>query len=147
LHTVMSDMDSVVDIKKVINRAKEWGMPAVAITDHGCLQAFPVANHCISKDEPFKVIYGVEAYFVDDMKQIVTDSKNQRLEDSYVIFDIETTGFSPTQNKIIEIGAVKVVYGKIVDHFSEFINPEVPIPFKIEELTGINDNMVLGAEA
>ena len=146
LHTVMSDMDSVVDIKKVINRAKEWGMPAVAITDHGCLQAFPVANHCISKDEPFKVIYGVEAYFVDDMKQIVTDSKNQRLEDSYVIFDIETTGFSPTQNKIIEIGAVKVVYGKIVDHFSEFINPEVPIPFKIEELTGINDNMVLGAE-
>lgn len=146
LHTVMSDMDSVVDIKKLINRAKEWGMPAVAITDHGCLQAFPVANHCISKDEPFKIIYGVEAYFVDDMKQIVIDSKNQTLDGAYVVFDLETTGFSPTQNKIIEIGAVKVVGGKIVDRFSEFVNPEVPIPFKIEDLTGINDNMVLGAE-
>ena len=146
LHTVMSDMDSVVDIKKVINRAKEWGMPAIAITDHGCLQAFPIANHCISMDEPFKVIYGVEAYFVDDMKQIVTDSKNQRLDSSYVVFDLETTGFSPTQNKIIEIGAVKVVGGKIVDRFSEFVNPEVPIPFQIEDLTGINDHMVLDAE-
>lgn len=146
LHTVMSDMDSVVDIKKVINRAKEWGMPAIAITDHGCLQAFPIANHCISKDEPFKVIYGVEGYFVDDLKEVVTDSKNQNILDSYVVFDLETTGFSPTQNKIIEIGAVKVCGGRIVDKFSEFVNPEVPIPFHIENLTGISDNMVLGAE-
>lgn len=146
LHTVMSDMDSVVDIKQVITRAKEWGMPAIAITDHGCLQAFPIANHCISMDEPFKIIYGVEAYFVDDMKQIVTDSNNQDLHGSYVVFDLETTGFSPTQNKIIEIGAVKVVNGTIVDHFSEFVNPKVPIPFQIEELTGISDQMVIDAE-
>lgn len=146
LHTVMSDMDSVVDIKKMIQRAKNWGMPAVAITDHGCLQAFPIANHCISMDEPFKIIYGVEGYFVDDLKQIVEDSNNQSLDDRYVVFDLETTGFSPTQNKIIEIGAVKVIGGKIVERFSEFVNPEVPIPFKIEDLTGINDHMVMGAK-
>ena len=142
LHTVMSDMDSVVDIGKMISRAKEWGMPAVAITDHGCLQAFPIANHCVKKDEPFKVIYGVEAYFVDDMKEMVVNSKNQSLEDSYVVFDLETTGFSPHQNKIIEIGAVKVVKGEVVDTFSEFVNPQVPIPYQIENLTGINDRMV-----
>ena len=145
LHTVMSDMDSVVDISKMINRAKEWGMPAVAITDHGCLQAFPIANHCVKKDEPFKVIYGVEAYFVDDMKEMVVNSKNQSLEDSYVVFDLETTGFSPHQNKIIEIGAVKVVKGQVVDTFSEFVNPQVPIPYQIENLTGINDRMVMDA--
>lgn len=145
LHTVMSDMDSVVDISKMINRAKEWGMPAVAITDHGCLQAFPIANHCVKKDEPFKVIYGVEAYFVDDMKEMVVNSKNQSLEDSYVVFDLETTGFSPHQNKIIEIGAVKVVKGEVVDTFSEFVNPQVPIPYQIENLTGINDRMVMDA--
>lgn len=146
LHTMMSDMDSVVDIKKMIDRAKSWGMPAVAITDHGCLQAFPIANHCISKDEPFKVIYGVEAYFVDDLKEMVIHSHNQSLQESYVVFDIETTGFSPKHNRIIEIGAVKVVEGKIVDQFSEFVNPQVPIPYQIEKLTGINDRMVMEAE-
>lgn len=146
LHTVMSDMDSVVDIKKLIKRAKEWGMPAIAITDHGCLQAFPIANHCIEKDDPFKIIYGVEAYFVDDLKDIVINAKGQMLKETYVVFDLETTGFSPTQNKIIEIGAVKVENGKIVDRFSHFVNPEVPIPFKIEELTGIKDSMVIDSE-
>ena len=145
LHTMMSDMDSVVDIKKVINRAKEWGHPAMAITDHGVLQAFPIANHCISKDEPFKIIYGVEGYFVDDMKDVVINSKNQSLRDSYVVFDIETTGFSPVQNKIIEIGAVKVENGKITGRFSEFVNPKEPIPFRIEELTSITDDMVKDA--
>ena len=145
LHTVMSDMDSVVDIHKVIDRAKSWGMPAIAITDHGCLQAFPIANHCISKDEPFKVIYGVEAYFVDDLKEVVIQPQGQKLTDTYVVFDLETTGFSPKLNRIIEIGAVKVVGGEIVDHFSEFVNPEVPIPYQIEKLTGINDKMVMHA--
>ena len=145
LHTVMSDMDSVVDIHEVIDRAKAWGMPAIAITDHGCLQAFPIANHCIKMDEPFKVIYGVEGYFVDDLKEIVVNSKNQSLEESYVVFDLETTGFSPHQNKIIEIGAVKVVAGEVVDTFSEFVNPQVPIPYQIENLTGINDRMVMDA--
>ena len=145
LHTMMSDMDSVVDIHRMIDRAKEWGMPAVAITDHGCLQAFPIANHCVKKDEPFKVIYGVEAYFVDDLKEMVIQSRGQNLQESYVVFDIETTGFSPKHNRIIEIGAVKVVEGKIVDQFSEFVNPEVPIPYQIEKLTGINDKMVMQA--
>ncbi len=146
LHTMMSDMDSVVDIKKMINRAKEWGMPAIAITDHGCLQAFPIANHCVSKDEPFKIIYGVEAYFVDDLKETVVNSKNQSLQDTYVVFDLETTGFSPKFNRIIEIGAVKVKDGQVIDSFSEFVNPGVPIPYEIEQLTGINDSMVRDAE-
>lgn len=145
LHTVMSDMDSVVDIKKMINRAKDWGMPAIAITDHGCLQAFPIANHCVEKDDPFKIIYGIEGYFVDDLKDIVINSKNQSFSQSYVVFDLETTGFSPNQNRIIEIGAVKVIDGKITETFSEFVNPDVPIPFHIESLTGINDNMVIHA--
>lgn len=145
LHTVMSDMDSVVDIHKVIDRAKAWGMPAVAITDHGCLQAFPIANHCIKMSEPFKVIYGVEGYFVDDLKEVVVNSKNQDLMDAYVVFDLETTGFSPKFNKIIEIGAVKVIEGKVVATFSQFVNPEVPIPVNIEKLTGINDRMVIDA--
>ena len=145
LHTMMSDMDSVVDIKKVINRAKEWGHSALAITDHGVLQAFPIANHCITKDEPFKIIYGVEGYFVDDLKHIIVNSKNQSLRDTYVVFDIETTGFSPVQNNIIEIGAVKVSNGQIIDRFSEFVNPKEPIPFRIEELTGITDDMVMNA--
>ena len=79
LHTVMSDLDSVVDIKKVINQAKAWGHPAMAITDHGVLQAFPIANHCITMDEPFKIIYGVEGYFVNDLKKLVTNDKGQTL--------------------------------------------------------------------
>ncbi|WP_180270723.1 PolC-type DNA polymerase III [Sporanaerobium hydrogeniformans] len=145
LHTVMSDMDAVVDIHKVINRAKEWGMPALAITDHGCLQAFPIANHCVKKDEPFKVIYGVEGYFVDDLKQLVIASNNQSLQDTYVVFDLETTGFSPTHHQIIEIGAVKVIQGEIVDRFSAFVNPKRAIPYVIQELTGISDKMVQDA--
>ena len=117
----------------------------IAITDHGCVQAFTDANHAIDKDDPFKIIYGVEGYRVDDMKQLVENSKNQSLDDTYVVFDIETTGFSPLNNRIIEIGAVKVRGGVIQEKFSTFVNPEVPIPFRIEQLTGINDNMVLGA--
>lgn len=118
LHTVMSDLDSVVDIKKVINQAKEWGHPAMAITDHGVLQAFPIANHCITMDEPFKIIYGVEGYFVNDLKKLVTNDKGQTLFDDYVVFDLETTGFSPLHDAIIEIGAVKVSNGEIADHYS-----------------------------
>ncbi|MGL4798047.1 MAG: PolC-type DNA polymerase III, partial [Cellulosilyticaceae bacterium] len=145
LHTMMSDMDSVVEIHKVIDRAKAWGMPAIAITDHGCLQAFPIANHCISMKEDFKIIYGVEAYFVDDSKEVVTDSENQSLKGSYVVFDLETTGFSPNLNRIIEVGAVKVVEGEVVDRFSSFVNPHIPIPYTIQQLTGIVDDMVKDA--
>ena len=113
------------------------------MTDHGCVQAFPDANHALDKGDPFKVIYGVEGYLVDDTKQLVENSKGQSFKDSYVVFDIETTGFSPLKNKIIEIGAVKVVDGAITERFSTFVNPDVPIPFDIEKLTGINDAMVL----
>lgn len=145
-HTKMSDMDGVSDVKDIIKRAKAWGHKAIAITDHGDVQAFPDANHAVSPDEDFKVIYGVEAYLVDDLKDIITNSKNQSLDDAYVVFDLETTGFSPNTNKIIEIGAVKVENGVITDRFSEFVNPKVPIPYKIEELTGIRDDMVIDAE-
>ena len=144
-HTKMSDMDGVSDVKDIINRAKSWGHKAIAITDHGVVQAFPDANHAVSPDEDFKIIYGCEAYLVDDLQDLVVNSRNQSLEDSYVVFDLETTGFSTVANKIIEIGAVKVVNGKITDKFSTFVNPEVPIPYRIEELTSINDNMVLDA--
>ena len=142
-HTKMSDMDGVSDVKSIIKRAKKWGMSAVAVTDHGCVQAFPDANHAIDKDDPFKVIYGVEGYLVDDTKQLVDNPRGQSFSDTYVVFDIETTGFSPEKNTIIEIGAVKVADGKIQDKYSTFINPDVPIPFDIEKLTGINDAMVL----
>ena len=145
-HTKMSDMDGVSDVKDIIKRAKKWGHRALAITDHGCVQAFPDANHALDHGDEFKVIYGVEGYLVDDLKEIVTDDKGQRLDGTFVVFDIETTGFSPVTNRIIEIGAVKVDKGQIVDRFSVFVNPQVPIPFEIEKLTGINDSMVMEAE-
>ena len=145
-HTKMSDMDGVSDVKDIIKRAKKWGHRALAITDHGCVQAFPDANHALEHGDEFKVIYGVEGYLVDDLKEIVTGDKGQRLDGTFVVFDIETTGFSPVANRIIEIGAVKVDKGQVVDRFSVFVNPEVPIPFEIEKLTGINDSMVMEAE-
>ncbi len=144
-HTKMSDMDGVSEVKDIIKRAKSWGHPAIAVTDHGDIQAFPDANHAVSPEDDFKILYGVEAYLVDDLKNIIENPKGQNLDDTYVVFDLETTGFSPVNNKIIEIGAVKVSGGKITDRFSTFVNPEVPIPFKIEELTSIRDDMVLDA--
>ncbi len=150
-HTKMSDMDGVSDVKDIIKRAREWGMKAIAITDHGCVQAFPEAFHTFPypqfetiKTEPFKVIYGLEGYLVDDLKEVVVRSENQSLKDVYVVFDIETTGLSAKKNRIIEIGAVKVENGEITDRFSAFVNPEAPIPFEIERLTGIDDSMVAG---
>ncbi len=145
-HTKMSDMDGVSDVKDIIKRAKKWGHRALAITDHGCVQAFPDANHALDHGDDFKVIYGVEGYLVDDLKEIVTGDKGQRLDGTFVVFDIETTGFSPVANRIIEIGAVKVDKGQVADRFSVFVNPEVPIPYEIEKLTGINDSMVMEAE-
>lgn len=145
-HTKMSDMDGVTDVVSLCKRAHSWGHPAIAITDHGVVQAFPEANHFIEalpKDDPFKVIYGVEAYIVDDLTDIAVNAKEQTLDDEYVVFDIETTGFSSASDRIIEIGAVKVQGGKIVDRYSTFVNPEVPIPFEITKLTSISDDMVV----
>lgn len=144
-HTLMSDMDAVVDPKTMIKRAMSWGHQAIAITDHGVVQAFPDAGHALSKEDDFKVIYGCEAYLVDDLKQIVEQDRGQALDETFVVFDLETTGFGPVKDRIIEIGAVKIADGKITDRFSTFINPDIPIPFKIEQLTGINDSMVMDA--
>lgn len=155
-HTKMSDMDGVSYAKSLIQQAINWGHKAIAITDHGNVQGFTDALHGIDdikgkykkegKELDFKVLYGVEAYLVDDLKASVTNSKGQSLDDTYVVFDIETTGFSALYDKIIEIGAVKVEKGNITDKFSVFVNPERPIPFRIEQLTGINDSMVIDAD-
>ncbi len=144
-HTKMSEFDGVSEITDIIKRAISWGHKALAITDHGVVQAFCDADHMKGLPDDFKVIYGCEIYLVDDTKQIVVNDKGQSLRDSFVVFDIETTGFNPEKNKIIEIGAVKIVNGEIVDRFSEFINPQVPIPYRITELTSIRDDMVCDA--
>ena len=147
-HTKMSDMDGVSEVVDILKRAHEWGHKAIAITDHGVVQAFPIANHFIEgldKDDPFKVIYGVEGYLVDDMQDVAVNEKGQSLNGTYVVFDLETTGFSSIKDKIIEIGAVKVENGVITDKFSTFVNPKVPIPFEITNLTGITDDMVMEA--
>lgn len=156
-HTKYSDMDAVVSPEDLVKTAFAWGHSAVAITDHGVVQAFPVANHAIdikklkseediARAKNFKIIYGLEAYLVDDLQEIVRADKGQELLCPAVVFDIETTGFSNQHDKIIEIGAVKVADGVITERFSNFINPQVPIPFEITKLTGITDEMVLDAD-
>ena len=145
MHTVMSEMDSVVDIEKIVKRANDWGHPAIAITDHGVAQAFPIAAHAKGMKDGFKLIFGCEGYFVDDLKNLVINPKGQDLNTEYIVFDIETTGLSQKKNKIIEIGAVKVKDGEEINRFSEFINPEEPIPYSIEQLTSITDEMVMHA--
>ncbi len=148
LHTGFSESDSVLGVEDAIQRAKSWGMNAMAITDHGVVQAFPVANHAIEKDKDFKVIYGVEGYFVDDLKTLTMNGHGETLDADreYVVFDIETTGLSMKKCKIIEIGAVRVdAEGNELGRFSEFVNPEEPIPYEIEQLTSINDQMVMDA--
>lgn len=147
-HTKMSDMDGVSEVKSIVKRAHDWGHKAIAITDHGVVQSFPDANHYIEtldKDDPFKVIYGVEGYLVDDLTDIAVNEDKQTLDDTFVVFDIETTGFSSVKDRIIEIGAVKVENGTIVSRYSTFVNPEVPIPFEITKLTSITDTMVIDA--
>ncbi|MDY2814720.1 MAG: PolC-type DNA polymerase III [Dorea sp.] len=147
-HTKMSDMDGVTDVKDLLKRAHDWGHKALAITDHGVVQSFPDANHFIEgldKNDPFKVIYGVEGYLVDDLTDVAVNEKGQSLDDTYVVFDLETTGFSPIKDKIIEIGAVKVEHGEITEKFSTFVNPKIPIPFQITQLTSITDQMVMDA--
>ena len=144
-HTKMSDMDACGDAADIIKVAKHFGHTSIAITDHGNVQGFTFASHALEKNDSFKIIYGIEAYMVDDLKQIVVNDKGQSLDSPFVVFDLETTGFVPGHSRIIEIGAVKVVNGKITERFSEFINPGVPIPLEIEKLTSISDSMVKDA--
>ncbi|MBK5240912.1 PolC-type DNA polymerase III [Clostridium sp.] len=146
LHTQMSAMDGISPASKLVERAAKWGHKAVAITDHGVVQAFPEAMEAAKKNK-IKIIYGVEGYLVDDGVPIVINNHNENLDDSFVVFDLETTGLSSENDRITEIGAVKIENGKIVDRFNEFINPEMDIPYKITELTGITNDMVAGAES
>ena len=162
-HTKMSDMDGVSDVIDIVKRAYKWGHPAIAITDHGVVQALADVFHTwqdlykgakaeaekegkqLDRQDFFKVICGCEIYLVDDLKNIVVNPKGQSLMDPFVVFDIETTGFSSVTNHIIEIGAVKVENGKIVDRFSTYVNPQEPIPYRITKLTTITDADVMDA--
>lgn len=139
LHTQMSSMDGVSHTKDLIQRAIDWGHEAIAITDHGVVQAFPDA---MDMGKEIKIIYGVEAYMINDKKEIVNGDLEGRKIDDFVVFDIETTGLSPKNNKITEIGAIKIINGEIAESYSQLVNPGVPIPDLIVKLTGITDDLV-----
>jgi len=145
LHTCMSSMDAIIAPEEAIKLAQKWGHKAIAITDHGNVQAFPRAMYA-SEKTGMKVIYGMEAYFVDDTARVVYGDANANFtEDEFCVFDIETTGLSAQSCKITEIGAVKFKNGEIIDIFSTYVDPECPIPQNIVEITGITDEMVKGA--
>ena len=146
LHTNMSAMDAITKVDEVVKTAARWGHEAVAVTDHGNLQSFPIAMLTAEKlGGKVKVLYGVEAYFVDDTQRAAFKGDEVTFDDEFIVFDIETTGLSAASCMITEIGAVKVKNGEILDRFSAFVNPGVPIPEKIVELTGITDEMVADA--
>ncbi|MEA4853553.1 MAG: PolC-type DNA polymerase III [Christensenella sp.] len=143
-HTQMSAQDGVTDVAKIIKRAAQWGHKAIAITDHGVVQAFPDAANA-AKQNGIRVIYGVEAYMIDDSKKVYDACDTKSFTDEYIVFDIETTGLSHIHCDITEIGAVRVVNGELKDRFQTFVRPGSPIPPKIVSLTGITDDMVKDA--
>lgn len=145
LHTQMSAMDSVVDVEKAIARAAKWGHQAIAITDHGVVQAFPDAYQA-GKKHGVKILYGMEAYMIDDGELIVFNNGKDLLKSAkFTVFDFETTGLNNRRDEIIEIGAVRVEDGEIVEKYGSFVKPEQGIPASITELTGINNRMVADA--
>ena len=147
MHTQMSQMDAVTPATDLIKRAMKWGMKSIAITDHGVVQSFPDAHKMLGFDNPdMKVIYGVEAYLVPDKSNVVTNSKNQNIDTTYCVLDLETTGLSFRTEKITEVGIMKVQNGEVIDSFSCFVNPEKPIPPRVVEVTNITDEMVKDAE-
>ncbi len=144
MHTNMSAMDGMTPAAKLVARAAKWGHKAVAITDHGVVQAFPEAA-AAAKENGIKVIYGMEGYFVDDSVKIVTGEKSMPLSGTFIVFDVETTGLRTDKVRLTEIGAVKYVDGAERARFQTFVNPEMHIPANITELTGITDAMVASA--
>ena len=145
MHSKMSEMDAVSSPTELVQQAARWGHPAVAITDHGVCQGFPEAMTA-ADGLPIKVIYGVEVYLVDDLQDAVTRDQGQKLDDEFVVFDIETTGFNKESDQIIEIGAVKIRGGEVIDRFSSFIDPGRHIPDHITKLTSITDEDVAGSD-
>lgn len=146
-HTKMSEMVGVTDVEDIIKRAKEYGHKAIAITDYAVVHSYPVAFKTAKKlstdEEKMKAIFGCEMYMIDDEAPMVTNPKDKKIDDEeFVVFDIETTGLNSHTNKIIEIGAVKIKAGRIVDRYSQLINPGRPIPYHITEITSITDEQV-----
>ncbi len=146
LHSVMSQMDAIINPADAIATAKRFGHPAIAITDHGNVQSFPEMMLAAEKQGGVKVIYGMEAYFVDDTARAVYgDIEDATLDNEFIVFDIETTGLSVANCGITEIGAVKIQGGRVLARYNTFVNPGMPIPQNITELTGITDEMVADA--
>ncbi|MBQ2737518.1 MAG: PHP domain-containing protein, partial [Clostridia bacterium] len=150
LHTNMSQMDGLITPADLVSTAIRWGHSAIAVTDHGNVQAFPEIMLEVDKarkdGKDLKVLYGMEAYFVNDSAKFIFGDGYPALDDEFVVFDIETTGTSFRNCKIIEIGAVKIKGGEVIDSFDIFVDPEEHIPEKITELTSITDEMVAGAD-
>ena len=153
LHTTMSNMDALTDTAAAVKQAAAWGHKAIAITDHGVAQSFPDAMKAAAKakvagtDENIKILYGVEGYYVNDVDDriVVHGEQDIGFGDEYVAFDLETTGLSSANDRIIEIGAVVMKNGEELDRFQTFVDPQRPLEKKIVELTGITDEMLKGA--
>ena len=146
LHTNMSQMDAIITPGELVETALRWGHKAIAVTDHGNVQAFPEVMLALEKSKSdLKILYGTEAYFVNDTAKCIFGRTYPAFDDEMVVFDIETTGLSNRTCKIIEIGAVKIKAGKILDKFNIFVDPETPIPEEITRLTSITDEDVKGA--
>ncbi len=147
MHTQMSQMDGMTSAKDLIKRAIKWGMKSIAITDHGVVQAFPEAHKMLGYDNPdIKILYGVEAYLAPDKNAIVENGKEQDIDTTYCVLDLETTGFSAVTEKITEVGIMKIKNGEVIDTFSCFVNPEKHIPRRVTAVTNITDSMVKDAQ-